>query len=101
MMRLSIPPLSPAIGAEVGGIDLGAELSDEVIAQIRHALLEHCVLFFRDQSLDVEQHKRLARRFGLFIRTTILVTTIQKSLPYAASREIRLSSVGTGIRTLR
>ena len=64
MMRLSITPLSPAIGAEVGGIDLGAELSDEVIAQIRHALLEHCVLFFRDQSLDVDQHKRLARRFG-------------------------------------
>ena len=64
MTRLSVTPLSPAIGAEVDGIDLGADISDEVIAQIRRALLEHCVLFFRDQSLDVEQHKRLARRFG-------------------------------------
>ena len=64
MIRLSVTPLSPAIGAEVGGIDLGAGLSDEVIAQIRRALLEHCVLFFRDQSLDVDQHKGLARRFG-------------------------------------
>ena len=64
MMRLSVTPLSPAIGAEVAGIDLGGELCDEVIAQIRRALLEHCVLFFRDQSLDVDQHKRLARCFG-------------------------------------
>src|SRR5215475_7073220 len=32
--------------------------------EIREALNEHCVVFFRDQALDVEQHKAFARRFG-------------------------------------
>ena len=40
------------------------DLSDAVIADIRQALLDHCVIFFRDQEIDTKQHKRLARRFG-------------------------------------
>ena len=64
MTTLSIQPLSPAIGAEILGVDLGMDLSDAVIADIRQALLDHCVIFFRDQEIDTKQHKRLARRFG-------------------------------------
>ena len=64
MPDLNIKPIATALGAEIHDIDLAAELSDEVIAMIRQALLAHCVIFFRNQSLDVEQHKRLARRFG-------------------------------------
>jgi len=64
MTRISVRPLSPAIGAEISGVDLGAELSDATVADIRRALLDHCVIFFRDQNLDIAQHKRLARRFG-------------------------------------
>ena len=63
-MKLSIEPLSTAIGAEISGVDLSAELSDGVVGEIRQALLDHCVIFFRDQDIDVETHKRLARRFG-------------------------------------
>ena len=63
-MTLTIEPLSTAIGAEIGGIDLAGELGDDTIAEIRQALLDHCVIFFRDQQIDVDTQKRLARRFG-------------------------------------
>jgi taurine dioxygenase len=56
--------LSPTIGAEVRGIDLGGPLTDEVIAEVRAGLLEHKVLFFRDQAITTEDHLRFARRFG-------------------------------------
>src|SRR5215510_15508884 len=61
---LTVEPIAGALGAEISGVDLGAELDDATIADIRRALLEHCVIFFRDQDFDAEQHKRLARRFG-------------------------------------
>jgi taurine dioxygenase len=62
--RLAVEPIAGALGAEISGVDLGVELGDATIAEIRRALLEHCVIFFRDQEFDADQHKRLARRFG-------------------------------------
>src|SRR5436190_7600441 len=62
--RLDVQPITGELGAEISGVDLGADLDDATIAEIRRALLEHCVIFFRDQEFDAEQHKRLARRFG-------------------------------------
>jgi alpha-ketoglutarate-dependent taurine dioxygenase len=62
--RLEVEPIAGALGAQISGVDLGADLDDATIAEIRRALLEHCVIFFRDQEFDAEQHKRLARRFG-------------------------------------
>src|SRR6185503_20741260 len=37
---------------------------DATIGEIRDALNRHCVIFFRDQELEPEQHKAFARRFG-------------------------------------
>ena len=62
--RLEVHPVAGALGAELSGVDLGADLDDATITEIRRALLDHCVIFFRDQAFDAEQHKRLARRFG-------------------------------------
>ncbi|PYN07053.1 MAG: taurine dioxygenase [Candidatus Rokuibacteriota bacterium] len=59
-----VQPITGELGAEISGVDLGADLDDATIAEIRQALLEHGVIFFRDQEFDAEQHKRLARRFG-------------------------------------
>ena len=64
MTRLDVQPIAGALGAEVSGVDLGADLDDTTIAEIRRALLEHCVIFFRDQEFNADQHKCLARRFG-------------------------------------
>jgi taurine dioxygenase len=57
-------PCSPTVGAEVDGIDLSAELPDDAIAELRQALLDFKVLFFRDQRLDAAAHIAFARRFG-------------------------------------
>ena len=62
--KLEVQPIAGALGAEVHGVDLGQDLDDAVVAEIRGALLEHCVIFFRDQEFDARQHKALARRFG-------------------------------------
>jgi len=62
--RLDIRPLSGAIGAEILGIDLAHDMSDETIAAIRAAWLEHLVIFFRDQRLEPAQFLSVARRFG-------------------------------------
>lgn len=56
--------IAPALGAEIGGVDLSQPLGDDVIAEIRQALLEYLVVFFRDQDITPEQHLAFARRFG-------------------------------------
>jgi taurine dioxygenase len=63
-IQLMISPITPRIGAEIKGIDLREQLSDEVIADIRQALLTYKVVFFRDQDITEDQHIAFARRFG-------------------------------------
>jgi taurine dioxygenase len=62
--RIGIKRLSPAIGAEIEGVDLRVEQDEATIAEIRAALVKHRVIFFRDQDISVAQHKAFARRFG-------------------------------------
>ncbi len=62
--RLEVRPISGAGGAEIFGVDVGQDLDDGTVGEIRDALNEHCVVFFRDQEIDVAQHKRFARKFG-------------------------------------
>jgi len=45
---IEIRPLTLAIGAEISGIDLRQRLTDDDVACLRRALLDHLVLFFRD-----------------------------------------------------
>ena len=61
---MEIVKATPHCGAEVRDIDLSQRLDDAVAASLGRALAEHCVLFFRDQSLTPEQQKALGRRFG-------------------------------------
>lgn len=61
--NMTVSPLTPAIGAEIGNIDL-RQVSGDEIADIRAALLEHKVVFFRDQSLTQAEHIAFARQFG-------------------------------------
>lgn len=61
--NITVSPLTPAIGAEIGNIDLRQVSSDE-IADIRAALLEYKVVFFRDQTLTQAEHITFAREFG-------------------------------------
>ena len=56
--------IAGALGAELHGVDLGVEPSAETIGAIRQALLDHGVIFFRDQDLPPDRLLALARRFG-------------------------------------
>ena len=62
--RLQINPLTGTLGAEVSGVDLSQPLDDELIAEIRQALLDNLVIFFRDQNITPEQQIAFGRRFG-------------------------------------
>lgn len=61
---LDVRPMTPAIGAEIHDIDLGASDIVESIPAIRAALLKHGVIFFRSQELTQDQHIAFARYFG-------------------------------------
>ncbi len=63
-MSLTIRRVAGALGAEISGVDLSQDLPDEVIAGIRAALVEHQVIFFRDQRLTPERQVAFGRRFG-------------------------------------
>ena len=51
-------------GAEVRGIDLSRTLGAKEVEVLSNALAEHCVLFFRGQSMTPAQQKALGRNFG-------------------------------------
>jgi alpha-ketoglutarate-dependent taurine dioxygenase len=61
---ITIRPLEPTIGAEISGVDLSRPLSDAARDQIKAAILEYKVVFFRDQDLDRDQHAAFAAQFG-------------------------------------
>ena len=61
---LEVRPVSAAIGATVGGIDLSASLGNEAVAAIGTLLDRHRVLFFENQALTPRQQRNFAARFG-------------------------------------
>ena len=63
-MTIEIHPVTPAIGAEIRGVDLSKPLSHETVDALRNALHAHLVLFFRDQKLTESDHIAFARHFG-------------------------------------
>ncbi|MGQ0674825.1 MAG: TauD/TfdA dioxygenase family protein [Rhodospirillales bacterium] len=64
LRSLDVRPIAGALGAEIHGIDASKLLDDTVVTGIRKALLDHLVVFFRDQSLTPTQLVAFARRFG-------------------------------------
>ena len=64
MSPIAVHPIAGPLGAEISGVDLGADLDEATIADIRRAWLEHLVIFFRDQDLSPARFLAFARRFG-------------------------------------
>ena len=60
---MNISSITPALGAEITGVDL-ANLNPEAVSSIKAAFLNHHVLVFRDQTLSRDQHKAFGRLFG-------------------------------------
>ena len=62
---LKVSSLTCAIGAEIGNVNLGSAARDPALmAEIRALLLQHKVLFFRDQDISRAEHVTFARYFG-------------------------------------
>ena len=62
---IKVEPLTCTIGAELTNVQLGVASRDPaLVAEIRALLLEHKVLFFRDQDITRDEHVAFARHFG-------------------------------------
>ncbi len=61
---IEIKPVTPAIGAEIFGIDLSQPLSDRMFKEVHDALMTHQVVFFHDQQLTNENFVAFTQLFG-------------------------------------
>ena len=83
---LEVRKLGGRIGAEVEGVRLGGDLSEQVVAEVRAALLRHKVLFFRGQDhLDDEAQAGFAERFGP-------LTTAHPTVNTGSARVLRVTA---------
>lgn len=63
-MAIEINPLHPLFAAEIIGLDLRDEPSDEMIELVERAMADHAVTVIRSQNIDDEQQIRFSRAFG-------------------------------------
>src|SRR3954467_442573 len=66
---IGVEKLTPIIGAEISGVDIGKLVSDDSRSNRQHdevhrALAENLVIFFRDQHITPDQHLAFGRLFG-------------------------------------
>src|SRR3954468_5169895 len=61
---MEVVRLSPALGAEIRGVDASTPVSDGEFQRILGAWHEHLVILLRGQHLDEDQQVAFARRFG-------------------------------------
>ena len=85
--HLRVRPVTAACGALVEGVDLAAELDTDVIAEVRRAVLDHQVVFFRDQRLTSERQVAFSRRFGPFSPVPFIEPTAQHPEVIAVVRD--------------
>ncbi len=62
--QLDVRPVTPVVGAVIGGVELCKSLDPDVVRALRDAVLEHGVLFFRGQDLSREQFTAFLNNFG-------------------------------------
>src|SRR5205809_7516924 len=61
---MEITPVARALGAIVSGVSLDEDLPQATIDRLGELLIEHQVLFFRDQPVTPQAQARFAARFG-------------------------------------
>jgi len=62
--HIQIKPISGSLGAIIENVDLATGIDDEVYAEVKQALLDNLVIFFRDQQITPDQQIAFGRRFG-------------------------------------
>ncbi len=62
--RITVTAVAGSLGAEIGGVDLRQPLDPATYAEVRQALLDNLVIFFRDQDITPQQQVDFSRQFG-------------------------------------
>lgn len=62
--NFDIEPIGPAIGAEIHGLDLTRQIDRATADALEAAMIEHKVIYARDQHITTAQHVALGRMFG-------------------------------------
>ena len=65
--KIEITPLTPSLGAQISGIDVG-HLSDDDFESLYRHWLRYKVLFILEQQINLEQLQQFSRRFGELMR---------------------------------
>ena len=94
--HITVTPLSPHIGAEIGAVDLTQPLSDAQQAELRRAFLEYQVVFFREQKIGFDDQIRVASHFGPLGRH-VGVNTISKTTDNPLVRKFHYDETSTRI----
>ncbi|MGH7094890.1 MAG: TauD/TfdA dioxygenase family protein [Stellaceae bacterium] len=63
-MAISVTPIHPHIGAEIGSIDLSQPVGGAAVKELWAAIDRHCVLVFRDQHISDLELRDFAALFG-------------------------------------
>jgi taurine dioxygenase len=63
-VQLTTRPVTGFTGAEVCGLSVSTPVTPDIAQQLRDALTRHAVIFVRDQGLDPERHREIARALG-------------------------------------
>src|SRR3954463_12505899 len=63
-LDIEVVPLSPALGAEIRGVDASRPIADADFQRILDAWHQHLVILLRGQALDEEQQVAFAQQFG-------------------------------------
>jgi taurine dioxygenase len=62
--HIEVTPATPTIGAYISGVDLNSIRSEDVYEEIKAALWQHAVVFFRGQKMTPDAYLKLGSRFG-------------------------------------
>tara|TARA_A100001037_G_scaffold148988_1_gene134599 strand:+ start:2303 stop:3163 length:861 start_codon:yes stop_codon:yes gene_type:complete len=64
MVSIKVEPISDAVGAKITNIDVGKEMTPDVLREVHQAWLDYQVLVFPEQQLDEEDQIRFTANFG-------------------------------------
>lgn len=96
-----VRPVAGRIGAEITGVRLTDQLTEETVAHIRNSLLRHKVVFFRGQDdLTDDKQVEFARRLGTVTTAHPTVPGVENAehvLPLDADRGARANSWHTDV----
>jgi taurine dioxygenase len=79
--HISVTPLTLAVGAEIGQINIAGGVDDETFREVHAALMDHGVVFFRGQDLTATQQCDFAGRFGRLRRATRSAFLVEEGVP--------------------